>query len=217
MKFKNLNIWILQVMFATGSVRGPDSVQNCSVHLDAVHCPRSGRHSSDHLVAVHGPDSAQECLAHAVAVRGADSAQPCQSVWTLMFSLKSLLEHVNVALVNSAISHPKFTFLSILSQVKSSTSRTSSHVILRTLFMLKCPRGLAYVGKTSRALKTRITEYRSAICNQDVTTPVAMHFKKAQHDIFTFRYIAIEVVKIPVQEATLSHCSWEENYTWFLH
>ncbi len=134
-----------------------------------------------------------------------------------MFSLKSLLELVNVALVNSAISHPKFTFLTMLSQVKSSTSRTSSHVILRTLFMLKWPRGLAYVGKTSRAPKTRITEHRSAICNQDVTTPVAMHFKKAQHDIFTFRYIAIEVVKIPVQEATLSHCSWEENYTWFSH
>ncbi len=63
--------------------------------------------------------------------------------------------------------------------------------------MLKCPCGLAYIGKTSRALKTRKTEHRCAIHNNDMKSPVAVNFNKAHHNISTLKYICIEVVEGP--------------------
>ena len=53
--------------------------------------------------------------------------------------------------------------------------------------------GFACVGKTSRALKTCITH----ICNHDPSSPVAVHFTKARHNISTLRYIGIESVHCP--------------------
>lgn len=62
--------------------------------------------------------------------------------------------------------------------------------------MLKWQYGLAYIGeKTTSAVKTTITEHRYAICNQDITRPVVVHLKKAQHIISTLRYICTENIK----------------------
>ncbi len=44
------------------------------------------------------------------------------------------------------------------------------------IYMLRCPCGLGYVGKTSRQLKTRIAEHRCAIRHQDPRSPVEQHF-----------------------------------------
>ncbi len=44
------------------------------------------------------------------------------------------------------------------------------------IYMIKCPCGLAYIGKTQRALKTRIAEHRSSIRTNDKKNPVAVHF-----------------------------------------
>ena len=63
--------------------------------------------------------------------------------------------------------------------------------------MLKCPCGLAYIGKTTRPLKTRISEHRSNIRNHDQKSPVAVHFTKAGHNVSSLCYWGIEQVKLP--------------------
>ena len=56
---------------------------------------------------------------------------------------------------------------------------------------------MAYVGKSTRALKTRITEHRSAIRRRDPSSPVAVHFNKEGHTASSFHYMGIEAVKCP--------------------
>ena len=64
------------------------------------------------------------------------------------------------------------------------------------LITCSCP-NIAYVGKTTRPLKTRIAEHRSKIRTQDKTSPVAVHFAEAGHSVAAMRYIGIEHVKTP--------------------
>ena len=63
------------------------------------------------------------------------------------------------------------------------------------VYLLKCPCGYIYVGKTKRELKTRITEHKSNIRNKDEKSPVARHFNEAKHDICTLRFQGIELVE----------------------
>lgn len=63
--------------------------------------------------------------------------------------------------------------------------------------MLKCPCGLAYIGQTSRALKVRISEHRSAIRRGDMDSPVARHFLERAHPISQLRFLGIELVPKP--------------------
>ncbi len=65
------------------------------------------------------------------------------------------------------------------------------------IYMIRCPCGLAYVGKTTRPLKTRISEHRSNIRNHDDRNPVAAHFTQASHNVSALRYTGIELVKPP--------------------
>ena len=53
------------------------------------------------------------------------------------------------------------------------------------------------MGKTNRALRTRISEHRSNIRCGDERNPVALHFKQAGHNISTLRYVGIEKVEKP--------------------
>ncbi len=53
------------------------------------------------------------------------------------------------------------------------------------IYAIRCPCGMLYVGETSRELKTRICEHRSA---------VAQHFKENSHSICEFFYFGIEQV-----------------------
>lgn len=64
------------------------------------------------------------------------------------------------------------------------------------IYLLKCPCGLGYVGKTSRPLKTRISEHRSNIRNKDTKNPVAIHFTEARHNVSALRYQGIEHVTL---------------------
>lgn len=63
--------------------------------------------------------------------------------------------------------------------------------------MIHCPCGLAYIGKTNRKLKQRISEHKSTIRRNDQDYPVAVHFNDAHHDISTLWSIGIEQVKLP--------------------
>lgn len=65
------------------------------------------------------------------------------------------------------------------------------------IYMLKCPCGLAYIGKTTRPLKTRITEHRSNIRNHDHKSPVARHFTQFSHTVSSLKYIGIEQITPP--------------------
>lgn len=65
------------------------------------------------------------------------------------------------------------------------------------VYLLKCPCGLAYVGKTCRALRTRIAEHRSNIRCGDTRNPVAAHFLALGHNVCTLRYTGIEKVEKP--------------------
>lgn len=53
-----------------------------------------------------------------------------------------------------------------------------------------------YVGKTSRSLRIRVTEHKSAIRRRDVTSPVARHFVDNNHDIDQLKCIGIERVEV---------------------
>ena len=58
---------------------------------------------------------------------------------------------------------------------------------------------ILYVGKTSRALRTRISEHRSNIRCGDMRNPVAAHFKQMGHSISSLRYWGIEKVNRPAR------------------
>lgn len=70
---------------------------------------------------------------------------------------------------------------------------TSTHVV----YLIRCPCGLGYVGKTSRQLKQRISEHKSSIRRKDVNYPVAAHFLSFNHDVSSLRFCGIEKVSVP--------------------
>ena len=74
--------------------------------------------------------------------------------------------------------------------VKGRISCKTKYVV----YLLKCPCGLCYVGKTIRELKTRFSEHKSAIRNNDEKSSVARHFNAVGHDVCTLRFQGLEVV-----------------------
>ncbi len=62
--------------------------------------------------------------------------------------------------------------------------------------MFKCPCGLAYIGKTSRPLKIRISEHGSTMRNHYQKNPVACHFNLMNHTVASLSYTGIEHVQL---------------------
>ena len=77
-------------------------------------------------------------------------------------------------------------------QINDVITCSTTHVI----YIIKCPCGMCYVGKTSRSLTQRISEDKSSIRRNDRDYPVAVHLNDLKHDISTFRFCGIEKVKI---------------------
>lgn len=77
--------------------------------------------------------------------------------------------------------------------IKSVITCASTHVI----YILRCPCGLVYVGKTTRKLKQRISEHKSSIRRNDRDYPVAIHFNDNHHDVCSLRFYGIEYVPPP--------------------
>ncbi len=75
--------------------------------------------------------------------------------------------------------------------VKSRISCRTKFVV----YLLQCPCGLCYVGKTKRELRIRISEHKSGIRNFDEKSSVARHFNSAGHDVCSLRFQGIEEVK----------------------
>ncbi len=72
--------------------------------------------------------------------------------------------------------------------INSVITCASTHVI----YMIRCPCGLAYIWKTTRKLKQRISEHKSSVRRNDPNYPVAIHFNNAHHDISSLRFCGIE-------------------------
>lgn len=77
--------------------------------------------------------------------------------------------------------------------IKSVITCVSTHVV----YLIRCPCGIGYVGKTSRQLKQRISEHKSSIRRKDMNYPVAAHFVTLNHDVTSLRFCGIEKVTLP--------------------
>ncbi len=84
------------------------------------------------------------------------------------------------------------------------------------IYLLRCPCGLCYVGKTSRPLKNRISEHRCAIRHRDPKSPVAQHFANSRHSASTLQYIWIEVVKSPRRGGDINILLLQREAFWIL-
>ena len=82
------------------------------------------------------------------------------------------------------------------------------------IYMIKCVCGLAYIGKTLRSLKTRISEHRSDIRTKDFRNPVAVHFHQAQHCISSLKYIGIERVTLPPRGGDIDNLLLKREAFW---
>ncbi len=71
--------------------------------------------------------------------------------------------------------------------IKGIISCTTKAVI----YLITCPYGKSYVGKTSRELKTCIAEHRSTIRCKNMNYPLAVHFLDFNHPITSLRYTGI--------------------------
>ncbi len=65
------------------------------------------------------------------------------------------------------------------------------------IYLIRCPCGFAYVGKTTRKLKQRMSEHKSSIRRNDRDYPVAVHFNDAHHDISSLHFCGIKQVYLP--------------------
>ncbi|XP_078496440.1 H-2 class I histocompatibility antigen, Q7 alpha chain [Lissotriton helveticus] len=63
---------------------------------------------------------------------------------------------------------------------------------MNVVYAIKCPCGKMYIGKTERKIKIRITEHKSRIRNENMTSPLVAHWKEARHTISQLRYFVIE-------------------------
>ena len=82
------------------------------------------------------------------------------------------------------------------------------------IYVIYCPCGKYYVGKTTRALKTRIAEHRSSIRCKNLLYPVAEHFLEADHPVSALRYIGIEKVPVPRRGGDLDNTLLKREAFW---
>lgn len=80
------------------------------------------------------------------------------------------------------------------------------------VYHLRCPCGPAYIGKTTRSLKMRISEHRSNIRTRDMRSPVAAHF--AQANVSSLQYIGIESVKAPRRGGDINKLLLQRECYW---
>ena len=76
-------------------------------------------------------------------------------------------------------------------RIRGTISCTTTGII----YIIKCPCEKLYVGMTTRSLRTRMTEHRSAIKKINKDSPVALHFASMQHPPASFWYTAIKKVE----------------------
>ncbi|XP_069476308.1 kyphoscoliosis peptidase-like [Ambystoma mexicanum] len=66
----------------------------------------------------------------------------------------------------------------------------------QVIYTIECPCGLLYVGKTMRAVKTRIGEHRSCIKNKVPDKPLVEHYVKKNHTNMDIKWCVLQKVNI---------------------
>ena len=80
--------------------------------------------------------------------------------------------------------------------IKGFINCKSTHIV----YMLVCPCGQAYVGKTKRPLKQRISEHKTAIRTGNMDYAIAKHYAQANHGSpSSLRFYGIEQVTMPTR------------------
>jgi len=63
------------------------------------------------------------------------------------------------------------------------------------IYLITCSKCNAqYVGETSRSLRDRLNQHRSAIRNK-LNTPIGLHFNSPEHSLLDLKIVAIELIK----------------------
>ena len=63
------------------------------------------------------------------------------------------------------------------------------------IYLITCRKcNLQYVGETSRTLRERVTDHRSAV-KLKKKTPIGLHFNLPNHSVFDLKITAIELIK----------------------
>ncbi len=82
------------------------------------------------------------------------------------------------------------------SQILIITCKTNN-----VIYMIQCPCNKMYAGETSRSLKERITEHRSAINSKDLKSLVVRHFLNAT--MSSLFVLGIEKINLNSRDVTL--------------
>ncbi|OCT94668.1 hypothetical protein XELAEV_18012353mg [Xenopus laevis] len=87
------------------------------------------------------------------------------------------------------------------------------------VYMLKCPCGKAYVGKTKREIRVRIGEHKRAIDNCDLekqkyVAPVSKHFKEQGHNSKQLRWMVLQIVDTPSRGGNYNRLLLQKETMW---
>ncbi|XP_078509911.1 uncharacterized protein LOC144769621 [Lissotriton helveticus] len=72
------------------------------------------------------------------------------------------------------------------------------------IYLISCPCDLIYIGETSREVRTRMNEHRSAIRTDKKGAPLTEHWKKMKHDISDLKWCCLETVTINARGGDLN-------------
>ncbi|OCT74436.1 hypothetical protein XELAEV_18033413mg [Xenopus laevis] len=74
-------------------------------------------------------------------------------------------------------------------------------LFVHVVYVLKCPCGTSYVGKTIRLVNIRIKSHKNAIhnfqANTYTDTSVSRHFANSKHNVCQLKWKVLEVPKSP--------------------
>lgn len=87
------------------------------------------------------------------------------------------------------------------------------------IYMLKCPCGKAYVGKTKREVRKRIGEHKRSITNCDLekqisVTPVSRHFRMQGHNSNQLRWLVLQIVNTPPRGGDFNRILLQNEIRW---
>ncbi|OCT90662.1 hypothetical protein XELAEV_18019279mg [Xenopus laevis] len=86
------------------------------------------------------------------------------------------------------------------------------------IYLLKCPCGSAYVGKTNRMVRVRLNEHRSAIRNVKAKpTSVSRHWAEYNHTISQLRWMVLEEVVLKSGNVDQKPLQRETYWIWKLN
>ncbi|OCU02623.1 hypothetical protein XELAEV_18008386mg, partial [Xenopus laevis] len=80
------------------------------------------------------------------------------------------------------------------------------------IYMLKCPCGNSYVGKTKRDEDREITNRE--LEKQKSVTPVSRHFRMQGHNSDQLRWLVLQIVRIPPRGGEYNHILLQKEIMW---